>query len=116
MKGIHCDIYRNHYGDCTNGGITASGNGIGSVTLIGPDVEGFCEPTEAAPALYLSRGPLGHCRATPEPLSDGRQDGSRWWMFGGNFIHSSDSRFAALNNGAPIAVHDRTETKDGGGQ
>jgi len=38
------------------------------------------------------------------------ENGSKpWFMFGGNFIHSCDSRFAALNGGHPIAVHDRTE-------
>ena len=31
------------------------------------------------------------------------------WMFGGNFLHCSDSRFSELNNGYPIPIHDRRE-------
>ena len=36
---------------------------------------------------------------------------TRWCMFGGNFVYTSDSRFSEQYGDSPIKVHDRIEGK-----
>jgi hypothetical protein len=59
------------------------------------------EPSEDAPAVEL--------RTLGGVLSAKPAEDPRWWMFGGCFIYTSDSRFPSH---APIALHDRTETAE----
>lgn len=97
-----CHVYRTHaIPDCTRQGVTAT---VDRVTLIGLDVPEISEPTAEAPAVFIQRRDGMRPIAAPAGL-EGRA------MFGGNFIYSSDSRFAALTtDGGPIAVHDRVES------
>lgn len=110
MKGLIINIYRTqaHGGyDCTNGGVTAKAN---QALLIG---EGIAEVFDAKemPVLVLTKGNLPGC-AKIEPADKGE----RWSMFGGNFGHTSDSRFSeavekitgARFYGA-VPIHDRFE-------
>ena len=117
VKGLCCDIYRSKTpqgadSDCSNGGISSLSN---RVTLIGPGVAGVFEPDDSAPAVKLCLREIGGVNYLHAEPVDGR-DVHR--MFGGSFIHSSDSRFSeallraggyVYTNGGPIALHDRVE-------
>ncbi len=102
--GLPVGVYRHADGhDCTNNGVSSK---FKEFTLIvpGQDIGPF-EPSEKAPALYLRSQTVGgkvHLSAVPS-LDDGK-----WYMFGGNFIFSSDGR---LPGRTPIPIHDRCEQK-----
>lgn len=90
--------------DCTNGGISSTHD---QFILIGEEVPGVFEPHEKTPALKLvKRIIFGKEYIHAEPLNEPEGIG---WMFGGNFIYSSDSRFP---NKYPIPVHDRQESQE----
>ena len=100
-RGLRASVYvdRNNPKGCTNGGISSRHSRF--VLL---DADGSVEPDDDCPALYLikdANGIAGNTIAKPS-LTDGK-----WYMFGGNFIYSSDSRFPGHR---PIPIHDRTET------
>lgn len=102
-KGLLCFVYRNTIGDCTNGGVTSQ---HGQFVLVGHGVEGPFEPNEGSPALHLHSF-RGQLIAVPEQISSQLgTDHLKGWMFGGNFIYTSDSRFPS---DAPIKVFDRRE-------
>lgn len=106
LEGLHCSVLRNaDHGDCTNGGLTSR---VSAVTLVGEGVEGPFEPTERDPGVKLVRRWAGTPREYlhAEPL-EAPPAGHVGWMFGGNFIHTSDGRFPSRY---PIPVHDRSET------
>jgi hypothetical protein len=103
QTGLMVSIYRaSRIGDCTNGGVSSK---YDTAVLIG--AEGPFEPSDTTPALYLTSF-RGRLIATPEPLSGKALSGAsgKWWMFGGNYVSSSDSRFP---NDYPIPVYDRNE-------
>lgn len=98
IRGLRCNIYRPAHGNYSNGGLSSR---VDQVTLVGPEIHGPFAPSEDAPAVELRR--LGGV-LNAKPVDD-----PRWWMFGGCFIYTSDSRFPS---NAPIALHDRTETSE----
>lgn len=113
-SGLICEIYRCSY-DCTNGGWTAIQRGYKDVLLVGEGIRGpfpIKESLKDRPIMMLCyrkwRGENGkqieyyHV----EPLFPAEK--RPWFMMGGNFIHTSDSRFAAINR-YPLPVHDRQE-------
>lgn len=113
MKGLYCFVYRSGLGDSTNGGVTSVNRmkSDGMVLLVGHGVHGPTTVEEAQksghPVLMLQPR-NGIIRAIPY-MPDNKEN--IWWMFGGNFIYSSDSRFPCVCNGSkyPIPVHDRRE-------
>jgi len=54
--------------------------------------------------LVIEKGPTGRLRAVPKKL----KDEGVWYMNGGNFVYTSDSRFPA---DYPIPVFDRVEKR-----
>ena len=112
-KGFSVSVYRDACGsDCTNRGVTSR---YARVVLIGEGIPELTEPNPDMPALYLCSKPhVNHCGATvegapyfyaqPEPKGC-----STWYMMGGNFVYSCDSRFREIC-GYPIPVHDHTES------
>ena len=110
MKGLSVSIYRNaeFTGNYTNGGMTMRHT---SAVLCGEGIPEIVEADDKSPALILvkrmlydDREPGGkklYLHARPADLPPGTHS-----MMGGNFIHTSDSRFP---NKYPIAVHDRVE-------
>lgn len=110
MKGLRVSVYRNaEWGpgvDCTNGGISSKHN---QFVLVGNGMPEIFEPREDAPAIRLiKRRVMGMEFWIAAPLdadTDGRSAGSPY-MFGGNFIYTSDSRFPCRE---PIKVFDRKE-------
>lgn len=111
MKGLLCQIYEGKgTGNCSMDGVS---NRFKQVILTGAGVPEIFEPSEDAPEVQLIvNGNNGHYfvdrrdneikRMKAEPV----EVGSRWAMFGGSFIYSSDSRFPA---NSPIHLFDRMD-------
>ncbi len=105
MQGLLVEIYRNAAGyDCTNNGITSR---VTNAILCGGGMPEICEEHEGVPALILKtksyRG-QPYYYAVPADA-----DPKAWYMFGGNFVYTSDSRFSE-HCPYPIPVHDRRES------
>ena len=102
-KGLIVNVYRDGHRptDCTMNGISKR---YDRFVLVGAGIDEIFEASEDMPAIELVPAVQGGKRAHVKEQGD-----QRWLMFGGNFVYSSDSRFAALNNGNPIAVFDRYE-------
>lgn len=101
-RGLLVTIFRRADGaDSTKGGVSSK---VTHAILIIPGDQGsrIFDPDDRAPALYLQRW-RGFYRAVPVELKPDQHAG---YMWGGNFIHSSDGRFPSRH---PIPVHDRRE-------
>jgi hypothetical protein len=111
MKGLHVSVLRYAYNyDSSLNGITAQAD---SILLVDEKLEGgLYEPEPDEIYLKLVRrkiraGEPDYIHA--EPYKNGKKlHGGAWSMFGGNYVHSCDSRITALNR-YPIPVHDRFE-------
>lgn len=108
-KGITALIYRDDLGtDFSNRGISAR---VMEVTVIGEGIDPVFEATQERPAVRLVKNKRFHdetvIHAVPVTPAG---DPEPWYMFGGTFIFSSDSRFrrAAGHYGA-VPLHDRRE-------
>lgn len=91
------------FGDCTNGGISAHAQEL----YILSKTKGPFEPEDIRECVYIEWREIGgeeyidckpaYCR-------------KRWYMAGGNFLYSSDSRFKEVTKSKyPISIHDRYE-------
>jgi len=97
---IACNVYKFPLGECTLGGVTSKTD---TVILQWGDVGAEDVEEDRYPVLQLKEGQDGYLYAEPvNPKKEGIM------MSGGNYIHSSDSRFPARY---PIPVHDRIETQ-----
>ena len=104
MQGLPVDTYRNKY-DCTNGGVSSK---YDEFILVGKGIPEIFETNDKTLALKLVERTIGGARYLhAEPIESPRP-GCVGWMFGGNFIWTSDSRFP---NRYPISIHDRQETQ-----
>ncbi len=97
MQGLTVRVLRTPGDDFTLDGISSK---FDKFVLVGPDVPEIFSPREDCPPLLLEKH-CGFWRAIPATEPQGTS-----WMFGGNFITCSDSRFP---NPYPIPVHDRSE-------
>ena len=107
---MHVYIYKDKLGDCTNGGISSK------------NIEGLCitninnspyKPCKDYPAAKLVLQTFGHgssVKIVPEEINEDV------CMFGGNFAHTSDSRFTEAveellgqNFYGAVPIHDRVE-------
>lgn len=108
MKGLSVSVLRNAefgYSDCSNDGVSAR---FSKFILVGEGVPEIFEATADMPVLVLVRRNIGgRPYVHAEPLE--KPPGMVGPMFGGNFVHTSDSRFP---NSYPIPIHDRFETPD----
>jgi hypothetical protein len=102
VKGMHVSIYRSADGsDCPLKGMSSR---VTQAILIGEGVPELFEPGPDCPALYLDEH-AGYLRLLPMPPVE-IEDQGRWFMDGGNFAWSHDSRFPC---DYPIPIHDREE-------
>lgn len=104
MKGLIINVYRSSMPDCTMNGISSNHK---ELTLIGTGIAQIFEPTEDRPAVAMVTRVIGGreyshlvpCDENAKPLPG-------WYMFGGNYAKTSDSRFP---NAYPLPIHDRKE-------
>ena len=107
-KGITALIYRDALGiDFSNRGISAT---VTEVTVVGPGIDPVFEATDERPAVRIVKrenasGTIYHA----EPLPT-QGEPAPWYMFGGTFIFSSDSRFReSIDFYGALPLHDRRE-------
>lgn len=101
-KGLLCFIYRSSPGDCSNSGISSKAN---KVVLMNMTECNVFEPSEGAPPVWIREIKIGdktYYHAIPEDPDKT----TKWWMHGGCYIETSDSRFPF---DYPIPLHDRRE-------
>lgn len=120
MKALPINVYRSSkIGDCTNGGIS----GKYDTLLIACD-EGFIDiDPENVPenfAMVELRHVFGNTIIPTIYPADIAPNGNvvpregKWWMMGGNYGATSDSRFSRMIGGyyGAVAIHDRYETPE----
>jgi hypothetical protein len=108
LKGLTALIYRDALGiDFSNRGISAIAT---EVTVIGPGIDPIFEATPERPAVRIIKGDNANgATYHAEPLHTGDEP-APWYMFGGAFIYSSDSRFrAGIDFYGAVPLHDRRE-------
>lgn len=100
---LTAEVYRNPLGDCTNDGISSYQRELYVLAA----QKGPFEPEDIRQCVYIERREImgkeyidckpAYCR-------------KRWYMMGGNFLYTSDSRFKEITGiSYPIAIHDRYE-------
>lgn len=104
---VYRDARRGGY-DCTNNGVSAR---FRELLVLCPD--GFINVDEDNPPENLCKVVKRHLFGRDvyhiEPVAAPEGAG---WMAGGNFAHTSDSRFSKLCDGlyGALSIHDRQET------
>lgn len=96
-------VFRNPLGDCTNDGISKNRRELYIIS----DQKGPFEPQDIRECVYIEwREVMGEKYIDCKPLYCSK----RWYMAGGNFLYTSDSRFKDITKSKyPIAIHDRYE-------
>lgn len=100
---LTAEVYRNPLGECTNDGISSYQRELYVLAA----QKGPFEPEDIRQCVYIERRDVmgkeyidckpAYCR-------------KRWYMMGGNFLYTSDSRFKEITGiSYPIAIHDRYE-------
>ena len=118
MRGLLVEVLRCADGhDCTAGGISSKHE---MLVLTGDGVPQIFDPSEDCPEVRLvvedicfGEGRGGLRRVCARPVGKNGQPEEGWWMFGGNFVFASDSRFPNFSAegvmALPIPIHDRKE-------
>lgn len=100
---LTANVFRSDLGDYTNGGISATRREL----YILAETKGPFEPQDIRECVYIEwREVMGEeyidCKPAYFP--------KRWYMAGGNFLYTSDSRFKEITRSKyPISIHDRYE-------
>lgn len=104
MTGLTLWLFKNpQFAACSLGGISSL---VEQVTLIG---HGPAEPTERAPAVALVEKEDGYKFLVPADVNGAPLPG--WWMHGGTYAGSVDSRFWVLSR-YPLPLHDRALARE----
>ena len=118
INALSVDVYRSHYGDCTLGGISGKYN---TLLVACPDGNHKIDSDNVPDnfAMVEMRKVVGKIIPTiyPAEIDEfGRvvKRGGKWYMMGGNYAATSDSRFSKLIGGmyGAVAIHDRYETPE----
>jgi len=111
--GLIVNVFKDGDVDCTNRGISSNAKQLCLVNVSGP-----FEPSRHAPAAMLVKGNApGLAKIVPAGLYGTEwKPATGWWMMGGNFAYTSDSRFpraVEAITGHPsfgaVPIHDRQE-------
>lgn len=109
LTGLLASIYKDRGKSYSNGGISER---YDEVLVVGDGIEGPFKERPGLPVVQIVPGHRDGFRAIPvlgwegAAIVRGQTVGP---MFGGCFIHTSDSRFASVFGG-PVPLHDRYET------
>jgi hypothetical protein len=113
MKGLRCGIFQDKgIGNCSNHGISSR---CSNVTLLGVKyangdfmaMDQLSAPDDIDPAVIIEERELaGGTYYTAYPYDSEGNKLPGWWMMGGCYIKTSDSRFPFKY---PIPLHDRQE-------
>lgn len=108
VKALNVSVYENPtYKGCSNGGVSSI---YWNLLLIGDGVEGPKTVDLDHPAnnvvKLIKRTVCGEEYMHVEPLDGCNNGGDKWYMSGGAFCYSSDSRFPSKY---PLSIHDRCE-------
>ncbi len=105
-------IYKSPLGDCTNGGISSTRKHL---ILFNPSLS----KEEVFSIIKEKNFDINDCVQTvlykdyvkAVPISLLYSESPVWYMYGGNHLYSSDSRFKEVTGGCkqPIFLHDRVE-------
>lgn len=100
---LTAEVYRNPLGDCTNDGISSYQRELYVLAA----QKGPFEPEDIRQCVYIEkREVMGKEYVDCKPAYRRK----RWYMMGGNFLYTSDSRFKEITGiSYPIAIHDRYE-------
>lgn len=99
VTGFSCSVLIDkRIGDCTNNGISSKYNDL---FLVGENIPKIFEVEDIRKCIVLDYY-KNYVRCKPVIYKN------KWYMAGGNFIYSSDSRFSNINQ-YPISIHDRIE-------
>lgn len=111
--GLLVNVYRTRKDGCTGNWLSDRADQLCLVNLPGP-----FEPSSDAPAAWLDLGCVrGTAKIIPAAF-DGKNYcyPAGWWMMGGNYAATSDSRFTAAVEAitdlpfyGAVAIHDRYE-------
>lgn len=108
MKALPIEVYKSHYGDCSNGGITSR---YWDLLLVCD--EGYIEIDENDPPENLVVVKVRHFGGKEykyiEPVAH-CDSGCVGWMNGGALAYSCDSRFRNISP-YPLCIHDRQESQ-----
>lgn len=103
QRCLKAQVFRNTLTDCTNGGISKDRSSL----YILSDQKGPFEPQDIRECVYIARRVTKgeeHTCCKPEYLR------GLWYMAGGNFLYSTDSRFKEITKSKyPIPIFDRCE-------
>ena len=103
QKGLVSYVLRNNLGDCTNGGISSSRS---SLYILGCATSPFLPEDIRQCVQIIERDIMGEHYVNAEPIAYPK----RWYMAGGNFLYTGDSRYKDLTGiSYPVAIHDRYE-------
>lgn len=99
---LTAEVFRSGLGDCTNGGISAERR---ELYILGSD--GPFEPSDIRECVTVEKKMvLGQEHLDAKPV----YCQNKWYMMGGNFLYTSDSRFREFTGlSYPIPIHDRCE-------
>lgn len=97
------EVFRSALGDCTNNGISKDRKEL----YILSTQKGPFEPQDIRECVYIEwREVMGEQYIDCKPAYCRK----RWYMAGGNFLYTSDSRFKDITKSKyPISIHDRYE-------
>lgn len=110
---LSVEVYRSHFGDCTNGGISSRFNELLIACADGPHTfdSNIETPLNFCMVETLIFRGVKHQHIVPAMI-DGNKIVKRpgWWMCGGNIANTPDSRWTAIKgHDYPLKIHDRRE-------
>lgn len=102
---LTAEVYRSALGDCTNDGISKDRKELYILSA----QKGPFEPQDIRECVYIEwREVMGEQYIDCKPAYCRK----RWYMAGGNFLYTSDSRFKDITKSKyPISIHDRYERR-----
>lgn len=105
FRALSAEVFRSGLGDCTNGGISSTRK---ELYILGSD--GPFEPSDIRECVTVERKEVcGQEYLNAKPAYFPR----RWYMMGGNFLYTSDSRYREYTGMKyPIPIHDRHEGRE----